>query len=63
MPVDIKRALRDRTYLDSLTKDELKECIELVAGSQTLDDEELDRISGGRDCNPMHSGLSKTLAC
>jgi hypothetical protein len=47
MPVDIKRALRDKKYLDSLSKEELKECLELVAGSQQLDDNELDQIAGG----------------
>jgi hypothetical protein len=67
MPVDIKRALKDKAYLDSLSKDELKEIIEVVAGSQTLGDADLDQIAGGLrkegGCAEKTSVRSTQISC
>ena len=67
MPVDIKRALKDKAYLDSLSKDELKEVIETVAGSQTLGDDDLDKIAGGlpytKGCAEKTTVRSTQISC
>jgi hypothetical protein len=44
MPVDIKRALKDKAYLDSLSEAEKKEFVEKTKG---LPDGDLDQVSGG----------------
>jgi len=61
MPVDLKRALKDKAYLDSLSKDELKEALLTVAGSKALGDADLDKIAGGRP--PVGSTRSCEIAC
>jgi hypothetical protein len=63
MPVDLKRALKDKAYLDSLSKEELKECMELVAGSQDLGDGDLDGVAGGRRCAEASSVRSTVISC
>jgi len=57
MAIDLKRALKDKAYLNSLSKEELKECLEQVAGSQTLTDEELKQVAGGVRCDDHTSRL------
>lgn len=47
MAIDIKKALKDKAYLDSLNKEELKAYLETSAGKQALEDAELDQVSGG----------------
>jgi dihydrodipicolinate synthase/N-acetylneuraminate lyase len=44
MPVDVKRALKDKAYLDSLTDAERKELLEKA---KELGDADLERIAGG----------------
>jgi hypothetical protein len=69
MPIDIKRALKDKAYLDSLSKEQLKEALELVAGSQALGDAELENIAGGlpprAPCGKFDKGTdrSPTISC
>ena len=63
MPVDIKRARKDKAYLDSLSKEELKECLELVAGSTALADTDLDQIAGGMKCAEHSSTRSAIISC
>jgi hypothetical protein len=65
MPVDLKRALKDKAYLDSLSKDELKECMELVAGSQDLGDDDLSQVAGGlaSKCAEKTSVRSTVISC
>ena len=63
MPVDLKRALKDKSYLDSLSKDELKEALLAVAGSKALSDADLDKIAGGDRCAEPRSTRSVEISC
>ena len=63
MAIDLKRALKDKAYLNSLSKEELKECLEQVAGSQTLTDEELKQVSGGVRCVDHTARLVTASGC
>jgi hypothetical protein len=47
MAVDIKRALNDLDYLNSLSTDDLKELLDKAAGSGELSEAELEGVSGG----------------
>ncbi len=47
MAVDIKRALTDKQYLDSLDDDQIKELLDKAAGSGELSEEDLAMVSGG----------------
>lgn len=65
MAIDIKRALTDKAYLDSLDKDELKTFLESSAGKQELEESELDQVAGGLpqqeggDCGTTGSCLAQ----
>jgi hypothetical protein len=64
MAIDIKRALKDKAYLDSLDKEDLKTFLESAAGKQELDESELDQVAGGLpqsdgNCGTTGSCLAK----
>jgi hypothetical protein len=57
MPVDIKRALKDKAYLDSLSEAERKEFLQK---SKELDDSELERVGGGISTDHTSCGQKPT---
>ncbi|MBX3188543.1 MAG: mersacidin/lichenicidin family type 2 lantibiotic [Labilithrix sp.] len=66
MAVDIKRALKDKAYLDSLDDEQVKELLANAAGSGELSEAELDDVAGGM--RPAGAGSCGTttgscLAC
>ena len=67
MAVDIGRALRDKAYLDSLNRDEVKELLDKAAGNALLSEEELKQVAGGLPPDRKYSGCLTTggscLAC
>lgn len=59
MALDLKRALTDQTYVDSLTPEERKELLEKA---KELGDAELERIAGGMKAQTTPS-TTKDVSC
>jgi len=63
MAVDIKRALKDKAYLDSLSKTELKELLDKTSGDSDLSEEELGQVAGGMRAEGGGSCETTTGSC